>query len=89
MRLSRWTTCTVSSVAPATESLIVQPAADDEYLLGACVRLRLVPRQHQTGGKVRPGRIIKRGEVYLRTLLIHAMRAVPARVAEKTGRACS
>lgn len=48
--------------------------------------LGLVPRQYTTGGKIRLGRITKRGDVYLRTLLIHGTRAVLARVAEKPGR---
>ena len=32
--------------------------------------LGLTPRQHSTGGKTRLGRITKRGDAYLRTLLI-------------------
>ena len=38
--------------------------------------LGLVPRQFGTGGKVRLGSISKRGDLYLRTLLIHGARAV-------------
>ncbi|QRR05196.1 IS110 family transposase [Burkholderia sp. MS455] len=38
--------------------------------------LGLVPRQNGSGGKVRLGGISKRGDVYLRTLLIHGARAV-------------
>jgi transposase len=38
--------------------------------------LGLVPRQSGTGGKVRLGRISKRGDPYLRTLLIHGARSV-------------
>jgi transposase len=38
--------------------------------------LGLVPRQQGTGGKVRLGSISKRGDTYLRTLLIHGARAV-------------
>jgi transposase len=37
--------------------------------------LGLVPRQHSSGGKVRLQGISKRGDVYLRTLLIHGARA--------------
>jgi transposase len=48
--------------------------------------LGLVPRQYTTGGKIRLGRITKRGDVYLRTLLIHGTRAVLAKVAEKPDR---
>ncbi len=38
--------------------------------------LGLVPRQSGTGGKVRLGAISKRGDTYLRTLLIHGARSV-------------
>jgi len=38
--------------------------------------LGLVPRQNGSGGKVRLGGISKRGDVYLRTLLIHGARSV-------------
>ena len=38
--------------------------------------LGLVPRQNGTGGKIRLGRISKRGDPYLRTLLIHGARSV-------------
>lgn len=41
----------------------------------------IVPRQHSTGGKSNLLGISKRGDAYLRTLLIHAARAV-IRVAE-------
>lgn len=45
--------------------------------------LGLVPRQTGTGGKVRLGGISKRGDVYLRTLLIHGARTVLFRSKEK------
>ncbi|MGU7776414.1 IS110 family transposase [Burkholderia sp. MR1-5-21] len=38
--------------------------------------LGLVPRQNSSGGKVKLGGISKRGNVYLRTLLIHGARSV-------------
>jgi transposase len=38
--------------------------------------LGLVPRQNGTGGKIRLGSISKRGDPYLRTLLIHGARSV-------------
>jgi transposase len=43
--------------------------------------LGLVPRQHSSGGKVRLQGISKRGDVYLRTLMINA-----ARAAERTAK---
>lgn len=41
-----------------------------------CAWLGLVPSQSGTGGKVRLGHISKRGDTYLRTLLIHGARSV-------------
>ena len=48
---------------------------------GMAAWLGLVPRQHSTGGKERLLGISKRGDVYLRQLLIHGARSV-LRVAE-------
>jgi transposase len=48
--------------------------------------LGLVPRQHSTGGKSRLLGISKRGDVYLRQLLIHGARAVLQHVERKTDR---
>ena len=51
--------------------------------------LGLVPRQHSSGGKDRLGRISKRGDGYIRRLLVHGALAVEkfASAAEKTGAA--
>ncbi len=46
--------------------------------------LGLVPRQHSTGGKARLFGISKRGDPYLRTLLIHGARSVVYRASHKT-----
>ena len=46
--------------------------------------LGLVPRQYSTGGKNTLLGISKRGDVYLRTLLIHGARSVLRKVADKT-----
>lgn len=48
--------------------------------------LGLTPRQHTTGGKIKLGRITKKGDVYLRTLLIHGTRAVLASLKDKADR---
>lgn len=45
--------------------------------------LGLVPRQHSTGGKPRLLGISKRGDVYVRTMLIHGARAVLRVVGKK------
>jgi transposase len=41
-----------------------------------CAWLGLVPKQTGSGGKVRLGGISKRGDTYMRTLLIHGARSV-------------
>jgi transposase len=41
-----------------------------------CAWLGLVPKQTGSGGKVRLGGISRRGDTYLRTLLIHGARSV-------------
>jgi transposase len=41
-----------------------------------CAWLGLVPRQYSTGGKTRLGHITKRGDPYLRTLLVMGARSV-------------
>ena len=46
--------------------------------------LGLGPRQHSSGGTQRLGRITKRGEVYLRTLLIHGARTGMRQLARRT-----
>ncbi|ENS1728136.1 IS110 family transposase, partial [Klebsiella pneumoniae] len=46
--------------------------------------LGLVPNQHSSGGKERLGSISKRGDTYLRTLLIHGARSALNASAKKT-----
>jgi transposase len=46
--------------------------------------LGLVPRQHSSGGRVRLLGISKRGDRYLRTLLIHGARSALVRCGRKT-----
>ena len=48
--------------------------------------LGLVPRQHSTGGKAKLLGISKRGDVYLRMLLIHGARSVQRSVHRRTDR---
>ena len=48
-----------------------------------CAWLGLVPRQYTTGGKIRLGRITKRGDKYMRMCLIHGARAVMANLGDK------
>ena len=46
--------------------------------------LGLVPRQHSTGGKANLGKMSKRGDRYLRTLLIHGARSTVYAAKKKT-----
>jgi transposase len=48
--------------------------------------LGLTPREYSTGGKQRLGGISKRGNKYLRTLLIHGARAALPHLAERPDR---
>lgn len=76
----------IEGVGPLTATALYAAAGD------ACVFkngrhfaawLGLVPRQHSSGGKPRLLGISKRGDVYLRTLLIHGARAALARAASR------
>jgi hypothetical protein len=71
-----------------TRILLDQPVATGvlEYFRAdqLAAWLGLVPRQYSTGGKSRLGRITKRGDVYLRTLLIHGARSVLRRLQQAT-----
>jgi transposase len=69
----------VPGIGPITASALVAtigdaPAFRHGRQLAAWVGL--VPRQYSTGGKTRLHGISKRGDVYLRTLLIHGARSV-------------
>jgi transposase len=71
----------VCSVVGLDASDAVVPAAAGSA--GHANRLGLVPRQATTGGKPRLMGISKRGNKYLRTLLIHGARAALPHLAEK------
>ena len=69
----------IPGVGPITASAFVAAVGEAKSFKNARqvpVWLGMVPRHEGTGGKVIPGRISKRGDVYLRTLLIHGARAV-------------
>jgi transposase len=79
----------VCGVGPLTASaLTASIASGHEFLDGRqfAAWLGLVPRQYSTGGKARLGRITKRGDAYLRTLLMLGARAVLHSAAQKTDR---
>ncbi|QSP94189.1 IS110 family transposase [Marinobacter salinisoli] len=77
---------TVPGIGPQTATAILASAPDPRQFKSGrhfAAWLGLVPRQYSTGGKVRLGRITKRGDKYLRMLLIHGTRAVIAKLGEK------
>jgi transposase len=69
----------IPGIGPITASALVASVGDAAQF--SCGRelsawIGLVPRQHSSGGKERLLGISKRGDVYLRTLLIHGARAL-------------
>jgi transposase len=79
----------VAGVGPLTASAITASiASGHEFANGRqfAAWLGLVPRQYSTGGKTKLGRITKRGDAYLRTLLILGARAVLQSAAQKSDR---
>ena len=68
----------ISGIGPITASALVATIGDGRDFkngrqFGAW--LGLVPRQYSSGGKNRLGHITKRGDEYLRTLLVHGARS--------------
>ncbi|HDU4903680.1 TPA: IS110 family transposase, partial [Klebsiella quasipneumoniae subsp. similipneumoniae] len=69
----------ISGIGPVTASALVAAVGDAKQFKSGremAAWLGLVPRQHSSGGKTKMGHISKRGDSYLRTLLIHGARAV-------------
>lgn len=69
----------IEGIGPLTASAMVASIGDASvFNNGREVSswLGLVPKQHSSGNKIRLGGISKRGDRYLRTLLIHGARSV-------------
>ena len=68
----------VPGIGPITASALVASIGDRNFDSGRQVAawLGLVPRQHSSGGKSNLLGMSKRGDTYLRTLLIHGARSV-------------
>jgi|SRR5450631_4235224 transposase len=79
--------CAIDGVGPITATAIVA-AVDNasEFKNGRHLAawVGLVPRQYSSGGKQRLYGISKRGDTYLRTLLIHGARSVLRYASKKT-----
>lgn len=68
----------IQGVGPLTASAIVATVGNARLFKNGrqfAAWLGLTPREHSTGGKPRLGRISKRGDAYLRTLLVHGARS--------------
>ena len=69
----------IEGIVPISASALVAAVGDATQFANGrdmAAWLGLVPSQHSSGGKERLGHISKRGDTYLRTLLIHGARAV-------------
>lgn len=79
----------VAGIGPITATAVIASIGKGEQFdkgRDFAAWLGLVPSQYSTGGKPRLGRITKRGDKYLRTLLVHGARAVIASLGDKTDR---
>jgi len=78
---------TIPGIGPITASALVASIGDARNFDNGrqvAAWLGLVPRQHSSGGKPMLLGMSKRGDTYLRTLLIHGARAVIAHSKHKT-----
>jgi transposase len=78
---------TIPGVGPITATALIAAIGDIETFKNGrelAAWLGLVPRQYSTGGKDRLLGISKRGDVYVRQLLIHGARSVLRFVDKKT-----
>ena len=69
----------LDGVGPITATVIIASIGEIQECKNGrqfAAWLGLVPRQWSSGGKPRHGRITRRRDVYLRTLLVHGARAV-------------
>jgi transposase len=79
----------IEGVGPITATAVIASVGDAKLFRSGrefAAWLGLTPRQHSSGGKSRLGSITKRGDVRLRTLLIHGTRSAMRSVAGKTDR---
>jgi transposase len=76
----------IPGIGPITATAIVAAVGKAEGFKNGrhlAAWLGLVPKQHSSGGKSRLHGISKRGDTYLRTMLIHGARSVLIRVSNK------
>ncbi|QBE64715.1 IS110 family transposase [Pseudoduganella lutea] len=76
----------IPGIGPITASALVAAIGNAKHFANGrqlAAWLGLVPKQHSTGGRTNLLGISKRGDTYLRTLLIHGARAVIRHAANK------
>ena len=81
--------CTLLGVGPTTASAVVASVGDFKQFANARqfgAWLGLVPSQNSTGGKASLGRITKRGDDYLRTLLIQGAKSAVMSAGKRSDR---
>lgn len=81
----------IPGIGPITASALVASVGDAKAFKNGrqmAAWLGLVPRQHSTGGKPMLLGISKRGDTYLRTLLIHGARSIVRLAQAKTALRC-
>ena len=77
----------IEGIGPITATALVAVVGDRTRIKNGrqfAAWLGLVPKQRSSGGKSRLFGISKRGDRYLRTLMIHGARAVLAKASGKT-----
>ncbi len=83
------TAATLMGIGPVTASALVASVSDFKQFDSAAqfgAWLGLVPSQNSTGGKARLGRITKRGDDYLRTLLIQGAKSAVMTASKRSDR---
>jgi transposase len=76
----------VAGIGPLTATAFVASVGDAKLFHSGrqlAAWLGMVPRQHSSGGKFRLGAITKRGDGYLRKLLVHGARSVIASLSRR------
>ena len=79
----------IAGIGPVTASAVLASVGDAKQFHSGrdfAAWIGLVPNQHSSGGKNQLGGISKRGDAYLRTLLIHGARSCLKACAAKTDR---
>nr|WP_233437471.1 IS110 family transposase [Xenorhabdus nematophila] len=83
---------TLPGIGPLGASALMVTLGDSTYFKNGChfaSYLGRVPREHSSGGKVRLLGITKRGDSYLRGILIHGARSVVYRVQKLPDEQCN